>query len=32
MLERDVDNLREFFGRYAPELLETHYAARDLGS
>ena len=26
MLERDVDNLRETFGRSAPELLETHYA------
>jgi RIO kinase 1 len=26
MLERDVNNLRETFGRSAPELLETHYA------
>jgi RIO kinase 1 len=26
MLERDVDNMRESFGRTAPELLETHYA------
>jgi RIO kinase 1 len=26
MLERDVNNLRETFGRAAPELLETHYA------
>jgi len=26
MLERDVGNLRETFGRSAPELLDTHYA------
>jgi RIO kinase 1 len=26
MLERDVDNMRETFGRTAPELLQTHYA------
>ncbi len=26
MLERDVDNMRASFGRYAPELLETEYA------
>ncbi len=26
MLERDVNNLRETFGRAAPELLQTHYA------
>lgn len=26
MLERDVNNLRESFGRHAPELLESHYA------
>jgi RIO kinase 1 len=26
MLERDVNNLRETFGRSAPELLDTHYA------
>jgi len=26
MFERDVNNLRETFGRSAPELLETHYA------
>lgn len=26
MFERDVTNLRETFGRSAPELLETHYA------
>ena len=25
MLVRDVDNLRRFFGRFAPELLATHY-------
>jgi RIO kinase 1 len=25
MLERDVGNLREFFGRFAPELLKTNY-------
>ncbi len=27
MLLRDVDNLRGFFGRFAPELLATHYGA-----
>ncbi|MDP9043529.1 MAG: serine protein kinase RIO [Pseudomonadota bacterium] len=27
MLLRDVGNLRQFFGRYAPELLTTHYGA-----
>jgi RIO kinase 1 len=26
MFERDVNNLRETFGRSAPELLETHFA------
>jgi RIO kinase 1 len=26
MLERDINNLRETFGRGAPELLDTHYA------
>jgi RIO kinase 1 len=26
MFQRDVDNLRETFGRSAPELLQTHYA------
>jgi RIO kinase 1 len=26
MLERDVNNMRETFGRAAPELLETQYA------
>jgi RIO kinase 1 len=26
MLARDVGNLRAFFGRFAPELLETNYA------
>jgi RIO kinase 1 len=26
LFERDVNNLRETFGRSAPELLETHYA------
>ena len=26
MFERDVNNLRETFGRSAPELLDTHYA------
>lgn len=25
MLERDVGNLRNFFGRWAPEILATHY-------
>jgi len=25
MLERDVSNLRNFFGRFAPEILDTHY-------
>ncbi|OYY93384.1 MAG: serine protein kinase RIO [Hydrogenophilales bacterium 28-61-23] len=25
MLERDVENLINYFGRYAPELLTTHY-------
>jgi RIO kinase 1 len=25
MLVRDVDNLRRFFGRFAPELLATDY-------
>jgi RIO kinase 1 len=25
MLDRDVTNLRNFFGRFAPELVETHY-------
>ena len=25
MLLRDVDNLRDYFGRYAPELLPTDY-------
>ncbi|WP_447553671.1 PA4780 family RIO1-like protein kinase [Vreelandella sp. EE22] len=25
MLERDVNNMRAYFGRYAPALLETHY-------
>ncbi len=25
MLERDVGNLRNFFGRFAPEILSTHY-------
>ena len=27
MLLRDVDNLRDFFGRFAPELLATQYGA-----
>lgn len=26
MLERDVDNLKDYFGRFAPELLTTEYA------
>jgi len=26
MLERDVGNLRAFFGRFAPDILETQYA------
>jgi RIO kinase 1 len=26
MLERDVNNMRDTFGRSAPELLDTHYA------
>lgn len=25
MLERDVDNMRAYFGRYAPQLLQTRY-------
>jgi RIO kinase 1 len=25
MLLRDVANLRDFFGKFAPELLQTHY-------
>jgi len=25
MLERDVDNMRRYFGKYAPELLITDY-------
>ncbi|MBU2954197.1 PA4780 family RIO1-like protein kinase [Marinobacter sp. F3R08] len=25
MLERDVDNMRRYFGRFAPELMETDY-------
>ena len=25
MLERDVNNMRDYFGRYAPELLDTAY-------
>jgi RIO kinase 1 len=27
MLQRDVENLRDFFGRFAPELLATHHGA-----
>jgi RIO kinase 1 len=27
MLLRDVDNLRDFFGRFAPELLATQFGA-----
>jgi RIO kinase 1 len=26
MLERDINNLRDYFGRFAPELLTTQYA------
>jgi RIO kinase 1 len=26
MLERDVGNMTEYYGQYAPELLRTHYA------
>jgi RIO kinase 1 len=26
MLERDVNNMTEYYGQYAPELLRTHYA------
>jgi RIO kinase 1 len=26
MLERDVRNMAEYFGQFAPELLETRYA------
>jgi RIO kinase 1 len=26
MLERDVNNMSEYYGQYAPELLRTHYA------
>ena len=26
MLERDVDNMKDYYGQYAPELLCTHYA------
>lgn len=26
MLQRDVRNMSEYYGQYAPELLETHYA------
>jgi len=28
MLERDVDNLADYFGRFAPELLATEYAKK----
>ncbi len=31
MLLRDVVNLRDYFGRYAPELLTTDYGPGDLG-
>ncbi|WP_304640203.1 PA4780 family RIO1-like protein kinase [Pseudomonas sp.] len=27
MLERDVNNMRQYYGQYAPELLDTQYAA-----
>ena len=27
MLLRDVSNLRDFFGQFAPELLTTHFGA-----
>jgi RIO kinase 1 len=26
MLERDVDNMTQYYGQYAPQLLRTHYA------
>ncbi len=26
MFERDVNNMRDYYGQYAPELLSTHYA------
>jgi RIO kinase 1 len=26
MFQRDVDNMRRYFGRFAPDLLETDYA------
>ena len=26
MLQRDVDNITQYYARYAPELAETHYA------
>ena len=32
MLERDVNNIRGTLGRFAPELLDTEYRARDLGA
>ncbi len=32
MLERDVNNIRGTLGRFAPELLETEYALRDVGA
>lgn len=31
MLERDVANLADYFGRYAPELLKTQYGKGDSG-
>ncbi len=31
MLLRDVDNLRDFFGRFAPELLQTRFGAEIWG-